>query len=239
MIQCWEKVKEVNPKTNIKENILKKLNLCQKLKNYFEEDKLEQKFDSLETLTTSLMISAKIFENEENVKTFKKHEKVCQVPMEDLKKIELNLMRFKKWELQHFCIYDFSLFVFTQKLFCADDLIETSNVSLNLNKIFRTKFENLLNEFGDKFGDHFLNKNLFKKVQIIKNLDFKKKNLFREFKIYFFEGLKLILQNFVLKSDFKFLFCIILCLFTKEILFGADYIVFKNFNEELLNIIQK
>lgn len=225
--------------SSVKENILKKINLCQKLKNYFEDDKETQKLDSIEYLTTSLMISAKIFENEENVKTFKRHEKICQTKMSVLKKIELDIMNIKKWNLQHFCVYDFSLFIFTQKLFQYDDLIISENHSLSLKEIIKVKFGVSRNNIFEKIDQKFLNKNYSNKIEFIGQSKKLKKKILKDFKFYFFEALKMLLTNFVFKSDLKYLFMIIFTIFTKEFLFGADYFVFTQFIKGSFELIQR
>lgn len=236
---CWEKAKEIEFIDSVKDNILSKLNLCQKLKKYFEEDKESHKLDSLEYSTTSLMISAKIFENEENIKTFKRHEKICQTPMNILKKIELHIMNIKKWNLEHFCVYDFAMFIFTQKIFSYDDLIISDNNSLSLNEIIKIKFGVANKNFLKKIDQELLNMNLSNQIIFFGQFSKSKQKILNDFKLYFFETLKNLYTNYVFKSDMKYFLMIIFCVFIKEFLFGADYFVFFQFVRKSFELVHR
>lgn len=218
---------------------MKKLHLCQKLKNYFIEDKEKQQLDSLEFLTTSLMISAKIFENEEDVKTFKSHEKICQTKMKVLKKIELDIMNIKEWNIQHFCMYDFSLFIFTQKLFIQNDLVIVEGSSVSLREIIKSKFSVERQDLFNKFERGFFNKSYSNKVGFIGQHQKSKRKILKDFKFYFTNAMRQLLCKFCFRSDIKFLFVILMCVYCKELFFGADYFVFYKFQESGFNLVQR
>jgi hypothetical protein len=73
-----------------------------------------------------MMISAKIFENEEEVKTFKKHAKYSSKSISYLKGVELELLGKLNWNLPHFCCLDYALYYFSNFLFRESDLIHVS-----------------------------------------------------------------------------------------------------------------
>ena len=108
---------------SLQNKISRKLSLCQKLQAFFDECKSLVKLSSLEILSTSLMISAKVFENEEEVKTFKKHAKYCGKSIDHLKGVELDLLGKFNWNVPHSSMTDFALFYFSNLLFRDSDII--------------------------------------------------------------------------------------------------------------------
>lgn len=69
------------------------------------------------------MVSAKLFENEEEVKTFKKHAKVCARPVDFLKGVELDLLERLRWNVRHASLLDAGLHFFCGSLFREGDLV--------------------------------------------------------------------------------------------------------------------
>lgn len=93
----------------VQEKITRKIALCHRLQNFFQENKGVASLQSFEYLSTALMISAKLFENEEDVKSFKKHSKVCDQSTAFLKAVELKILNRYSWNVDHACLVDFGL----------------------------------------------------------------------------------------------------------------------------------
>lgn len=107
----------------VQEKITRKLALCQRLQNFFEDNKTLSKLRSFEYVSTALMISAKLFENEEDVKSFKKHSKCCKQPTSALKDIELRILDRYSWSIDHSCLVDLGLSFISNTLFRSEDLL--------------------------------------------------------------------------------------------------------------------
>ena len=75
-----------------------------------------------------MMISAKIFENEEDVKTFKKHAKYSSKSISYLKGVELELLGRLDWNVDHSSTLDFGLYYYANFLFRASDPIQTASL---------------------------------------------------------------------------------------------------------------
>lgn len=127
----------------VQEKITRKIALCHRLQNFFEENKSLSSLQSFEYLSTALMISAKLFENEEDVKSFKKHSKCCNQSASFLKNVELKILNRYSWQIDHSCLVDFGLNFISNFLFRSNDLIHSVD--------FGAAFD-LTNHFCDRIG---------------------------------------------------------------------------------------
>ena len=241
--------KDFNFENLFQSKISRKLSLCQKLQNFFEDSKSLTNLRSLEFLSTSLMISAKMFENEEEVKTFKKHAKICSRSIGHLKGIELDILSKLNWNLKHYCVFDFGLFYFSNYLFVNQDLIHVSR-----SADFEYQFMDLDSYIANKLGLNSLDMKKIKsmldysekKNKIIKPIvrvkDIHKKDFINHIKIVFsnFESiLKLIHLKFVFKSEIKVIIGIYILLYLKEYHSSAVYSTYYQFKQFMCSTVKR
>jgi hypothetical protein len=225
------------------------MSLCQKLQNFFEESKSFTNLCSLEYISTSLMISAKIFENEEEVKTFKKHAKFCNRSIEFLKAIELELLGKLNWNIDHSCIFDFGIYYFSNYLFHNQDLIQIGrNNDIEYSWIDFHSYMGSTLGLGSKdissVREMFYNNRKMKKilspviqVQHIKKNDFNR--LTRVIMSNFSSVLKSIQLKYALKSNVKIILVTYLLIFLKEYFLSKTYTTYQVFKEYLCSSILK
>lgn len=214
------------------------MSLCQKLQSFFEEAKTLASLRSVEFLSTALMISAKIFENEEEVKTFKKHAKFCTRSIDFLKSVELELLGKLNWNVDHSCVLDFGLHYFSNFLFHADDSIHVDR-QLNFDFDWVDFHSHLGKQLGLGTAEVSLVRNMFgadfqakKKLNPIVHVRHLRAKDFRLLAHKIFANLavivKSILGKVVLKSQVKILLIVYLLVFLKEVHVGRGFFIFQN-----------
>ena len=242
-----EKAKDAQFGVQLQSKITRKLTLCQKLQSFFDESKNMDQLRSIEYLSTSLMISAKIFENEENIKTFNKHSRICSRSVNTLQSIELKILEQKKWLIDHSSIYDFGIHFMSNYLFRNNDLVfidkPKSNSKENLldlslliesqifgNSCQSSTIKNIL-KLNKVFG-RFKTKSL----KLIQNISIpKKEKILKKLQSEFSKTCKNVLIENNFKSSFKIIFVTYLMVFFKQFFFGNEYLIFYFGKERLCN----
>lgn len=226
----------------IQEKITRKISLCQRLQNFFEDSKCLTSLQSFEYLSTGLMISAKLFENEEDVKSFKKHSKVCNRSTNLLKSIELEILNKYSWEVDHSCLIDLGLNFICNYLYRSMDFIHFGTNTINYNTF--TFLEDKLNVDLTNMKDILdISPTNFKlEVNMVQISHLSNENislivtpLLNSFKNCF---LKLLKEN-CFKSNLKAILVIFLILQLKEYYHGIDYLLFNKVKSALCNLISR
>ena len=195
------------------------------------------------------MISAKIFENEEEVKTFKKHAKFCSRSINFLKDVELELLGKLNWNVEHSGLFDFGIYYFSNFLFLDRDLIYVSrNCSFEYNWInFHTYMGSVLG-IGSKeitnIKEMFHNNRKMKKilnpviqVQHLDKVDFNQISevIFKNFFII----LKSIQIKYAFKSKIKIMLIVFILIFLKEFYVSKTFSTYHTFKDYLCSSILK
>jgi hypothetical protein len=214
---------------SVQSKISRKLALCQRLKTFFDESKSLSNLNSLEYQSTALMISAKMFENEEDVKSFKKHGKCCGQSTMLLKSIELEILGKYSWEIDHFCTVDFALDFIANHFWRSSDfmLFDADELNLNFFAIFGKKFGVNTRSMASALKIPF--EDLVLEVQVceMKNLDeddrsFVFSTLLNSFKNIYIK----VLKEYCFKSKLRIVFCLLTIIQLKEYFFGVEYHLF-------------
>jgi hypothetical protein len=195
------------------------------------------------------MISAKIFENEEEVKTFKKHAKFCSRSIESLKDIELELLSKLNWNIDHSSIFDFGIYYFSNFLFLDKDLIYVSrSCTFEYNWIdFHTYVGSVLglgskeiNNIREMFYNNRKMKKILNPIIQVQHLDKKDFNQISEviFK-NFFMILKSVQLKYALKSKIKIMLITYILIFLKEFFISKTYSTYQTFKEYLCSSVLK
>lgn len=244
-----EKSKSPQFGLNLQSKISRKLSLCQKLQSFFEETKKIPELKSFEYLSTSLMISAKIFENEEDVKTFVKHSRYSNRSSEFLKSVELEILEKKEWNLDHSSLFDFGMHYMSNHLFRSKDIVIIPGI---FKKSRLDRFASIFDFFQHKVGIEAnlferlafsifkgkLKKIILKPMRFIGDLEKDHLKKLREgIMKHFAIILKSIIKQFIFKSNLKIVFVIFVIIHLKEWLFGADFIMFYQIKEYLSSLI--
>ena len=239
-----EKVRAKEFPAELKHKITRKLGVCEKLIMFFDENKKTTALRSFEYVSTGVMISAKIFENEENVRTFAKHSQFCDASTKKLKSIELEFLERSKWNIDHESLIDFGLHFISNFLLRANDLVKNTNknaarvmVSAKVkSRLGKDNIEFLDSICGIKFPD-FLASEKAKVVGSWKKEDIEKysQTIFGDFKVVFRE----ILKKFVLKSSLKAILVMWTALLVKEAHCGVEFWVRYKLRMNLIEQLQK
>lgn len=214
---------------NVQAKVSRKLALCQRLLTFFEENKSLSNLQSLEYLSTALMISAKLFENEEDVKSFKKHAKCCNQPTSLLKSIELEILNKFSWNIEHFCMVDYGLNFMSNYFFRFSDFIVLNNPNTEVNffTVFVKKFDTNLRSVLSilQLPLEELNVNLpIALMGSLESQDYLKvlTPLLNSFK----NTLVRVIKEHCFKSKLNGIFVLLLIIQLKEYLFGVEYLLF-------------
>jgi hypothetical protein len=184
------------------------------------------------------MISAKLFENEEDVKSFKKHSKVCNTSTNFLKSIELEILNKYSWEVDHSCLIDFGLNFICNYLFRSSDLIHFGahtvhyDTFLFLEEKFNINASELQNYLQIAPESCSIEIDITSVSELSeKNLSLIITPLLNSFKNCF---LKLLKEN-RFKSNLKTVLVVFLILQLKEYYNGIDYLLFDHMKTSLRN----
>lgn len=214
---------------SVQAKISRKLALCQRLKTFFNDSKSLTNLNSLEYQSTALMISAKLFENEEDVKSFKKHGKCCGQQTALLKSIELELLGKYSWEIEHFCCVDFALDFIANNFFrCSDFLLfDSEEKNFKFFAIFGKKIgvntRSLTSVLKIPFEEMVLNVNVCQ-IEDLNEEDcsYVFSTLLNSFKNIYIK----VLRENCFKSKLRIIFVLFTILQLKEYFFGVEFYLF-------------
>lgn len=184
------------------------------------------------------MISAKIFENEEEVKTFKKHAKFCTRSIDFLKNVELELLAKLEWNVDHSCLLDAGLHYFSNFLFRDADLVFVDR-QFNFEHDWTDFHSHLAEGLGLGLADvsalrrifagDFKAKRKLNPIVQVRHVPHKHmRSLVHRVFVNFGAILKSVQNKMALKSQIKIVLMVYLLIYLKEAHVGRSYFVFQN-----------
>lgn len=239
-----EKVKSNEFPSDLKHKITRKLGVCEKLIMFFDENKKTTALRSFEYISTAVMISAKIFENEENVRTFAKHSQFCDASTKKLKSIELEFLERSEWDIDHESLIDFGLHFVSNFLFRQNDLVKDLTKKKQAGQklvhikslIGKDNSEFLEVICGQKMGD-FLKNQSVRSVDSWSEEEAKKisKTIYGDFKVV----LREILKKYVLKSSLRAILIMWTAILVKEAHCGMGFWIRYKLKTALIENLEK